>query len=486
MLAVSKLHECVEAKSSKGQDLDRRFAYQEYSKAISCLRGWSHNGEHSPLPLLVCVLFVCFEFLADRQTASQMHICQGRKILTGLQSAQSPVLDLVKQSLVPVYTRLSLASFLYGSRPAAIPQHLNTYVSVPTVFGSLDQARCMLYTLVDRGLQFSTRAMPAIFDPNTTLEEMNHLQAIQQQLLVDFAQWNSAFIIFSSMDTQTQAFINARHLILVYYHASRVWISTALQPNELKFDAFLPDFASIISLASSIINSSPNTRPSAFSFETELVAPVYWTVTKCRHPLLRRAALNLLVRDELRGRRENHWHVDDAVSIAIRVIEVEEGGIDKPLIGDMDPADPLAGLNNFMKPDGKRPGVVRQKELDPDELRVWSTLPPLVPGEAPIDAELGSEDVLESTSEDGYLAILPRPSPESTSSSSPPREIQIPLRLPQLQASNLEAPFDIPEFRRVKNVTIGPRERRGVWATFFEDPRPGEAQWKITREFISS
>lgn len=488
LLAVSALHETVEARDGRDVYPSRRLAYSEYGKAIACLRSWSSRSyQSSALPLLVCVLFVCFEFLADRQTASQMHICQGRSILSQMQTEErSPARDMIKQALVPIYVRLSLASFTYGSRPEPVPLHLKTWMTVPTAFSSFEEAHYLLYSLLDQCLQFSTRATQVVFDPSTATDEIQHLQNLQHRFIGELAQWHSAFTVFSSIDAQaqTEAVVGAKNLLLLYWHTSRIWVSVALQAQETKYDTHLADFASIISLATSILDATSRTERNVFSFESEIIGPVYWIVTKCRHPLLRRAALRVLARDEMQGCRENHWHVEDTIAIAIRVIEVEEAGFSfsKPLDGGVSHIDPLSGLINSLKPDGGRPGVVRLRNLDPSEL-VWATRPPLIPGEEPIAGVPGSEAASEDYQDENFL-LAPARSSRSSSASSLSGDMPARYRIPQSGHSGLEPPFDVPEWRRVKNILIGPREHRGVWATFFESPREGEQTWKISREFI--
>ncbi|CAM1502526.1 Fc.00g045100.m01.CDS01 [Cosmosporella sp. VM-42] len=486
MLAVSSLHECVETKSKSGRELDRTFAFQEYGKAIRSLRNWTQRSDMEPstIPLLVCVLFVCIEFLADRDAASQLHIWQGRKILSGLRESRSPEMEMIKQSLVPIYARLSLASFLHGSRPDPIPEHLMTCTSVPAMFTSLDDSSSVLYHILDEGLQFSAGARGAVFSPNTNDAEWIKLQSEQHRLLGQLSRWDAAFTVLVSMSPQTPSLINAQNLLRIYHQASLIWISTALQPYELAYDAHLPAFASIISLASAVISNTSHhsSKAAAFSFETELVAPVYWVATKCRHPMLRRAALRLLSREKVKGRRENLWHTPATIAIAARVIELEEAGVEGPHDWSLDPSDPLAGLNDFMKREGRRPGYVRRQDVRLDELKISLSEPPTLSPPPPSFNDISLESSSDATSSHGSSSRDVSLEPISLASLN--GEVIPGLNMNGVDESNLEAPFGIDEFRRVKNATIGPMEDGGVWTTFFRDPDPGESEWKITREFL--
>ncbi|KAH8729832.1 hypothetical protein BGZ61DRAFT_504582 [Ilyonectria robusta] len=482
ILAVSSLHECVEVKNTTGRELDRSFAFREYGNAIRSLRNWAQRDEHSAIPLLVCILFVCIEFLADRDSASQMHIIQGRKILSGLADGHSPAMELIKQSLVPIYARLSLASFLFGARPASIPAHLKSWTEVPAVFTSIEEARCGLYLLLDEGLQFSTAANSVAFDPATDAEAMYNLQLEQQRLLSQLTRWHAAFTVFTSMTPQSPASENVQNLLRVYYNSSFVWISTSLRRDELAFDAHLPAFSAIISLASSIINSlPPNAKMEAFSFETELVAPVYWTVTKCRHPLLRRAALKLLTRDQMRNRRENLWHVREAVVVSARVIEKEEAGFGDGFSMSTSPDISESSSDGSSYSSSTRSGSM-ERQTSPS-LKVAVTKPPsLTPPPPSFTDPMSGEE-----SGDGFSpepSASPRFSDEPTSPTNIAAEAMQQLELSTVRPDTLESPFGVPESRRIKNAVIGPAVDHGVWVTFFKDPEPGEAEWNVTREFL--
>ncbi|KAM0420411.1 hypothetical protein ACHAPT_011832 [Fusarium lateritium] len=485
ILAISNLHEAVDSRSRKGRDLDTRLAFREYGNAITSLRNWAQRDEPSAIPLLVCILFICVEFLADRDSAAQMHICQGRQILSGLGGGHSSTMEMVKRSLVPIYTRLSLSSFLFGSRPAPIPDHLRAWAEVPTVFASVEEARCGLYLILDEGLQFGTKAHAVAYNPNPDPEVIQRLQSEQQRLLSQVSRWHAAFTVLTSMSPQSPALESQLNILRMYHQASLVWISTSLQPSEVAFDAHLPAFASIISHASTIIGSIPTTSQlEPFTFETELVAPVYWTAAKCRHPLLRRAALKLLTRDQMRGRRENLWHVQETAVIAARIIEIEESDIQEPLdlaLTAMS-TSPESSSHGSTDSDAFNIFTCNAKKVKIDVSNPPSIYPPPLSFTDPTP-----EGIAGTTSPWPASTASSMSSPGSMSEpvspiSSALEGIQIDLAA--LGSASLESPFGIPENRRIKNAVIGPAEDGGIWTTFFRDPDPGQTQWKVTREFM--
>ena len=350
VLALSSLHEYANLENVD-HAADRRmsnwrFAFREYGKAMSAMREWKPKDEHDPgaLPLLVCVLFVCIEFLASHWNSAQLHICQGRKILSQIQdtvSLASPARDMVKRELVPIYTRLGLSSFLFGTSPESIPDHLKLSGPIPSEFSTMDEATQRLYQIIDEFLKATTSPEKSVIhSPSPDPAIMARLQERQYRALRDLARWHSAFTLLclrspplSSQQRHHQQqhqklrFEAARDLLLIYYHAGIIWASTWLRPDETAYDAHVAHFSAIMSLSSSLIQSrrAMGTFVEHFSFESEITGPLYWTAVKCRHPLLRREAVKLLLREEVRDLRECLWRGGyRSAKIAMRVIEIEE------------------------------------------------------------------------------------------------------------------------------------------------------------------
>ncbi|KAM0550714.1 hypothetical protein ACHAPJ_008779 [Fusarium lateritium] len=483
ILAISSLHEAVESRSKTGRVADTRFAFREYGNAITSLRNWGQRNEPSVVPLLVCVLFICVEFLADRDTAAQMHICQGRQILSSLNDGRSPAIEMIKHALLPIYARLSLSSFLFGSRPAPIPAHLRSWTNMPAVFASVEEARYALYILLDEALQFSAGARGPVFDPNAPPEKLKALRDEQQRLLSQLTRWHAAFTVLTSMSPQSPTMENALNVLRIYYNSTTIWVSTALEAGDLKFDSHMANFAAIISLASSIIGSIPiNAKMEPFSFETEIVPPVYWTAIRCRHPLLRRAALKLLTRDQMRHRRENLWHARETAVIAARIIEIEESELETPLDLDlmMETSPSPSSLNEYSAESG---AAFDLYTCNPKKIRIDISRPPTLPAPPPSFADPTPEEILSGSTP----LSIPSSASSPSSMSEPLSPISAALEGVQqldLKSADLEAPFGIPDHRRIRNTIIGPADEGGIWVTYFRDPEQGNTEWDITREFL--
>jgi hypothetical protein len=345
VLAVSSLHESMMAPAVYGHsDAEDRhsFALSQYNRAIACLLDQMRDVDARPLvPLLTCVLFVCIELMQNKDKESLLHLDQGRQILSQLgrkAPCRSPEVDIIKQHLVPMYTRFSLTSWLIGGDPAAIPTPLKMLTDVPMLFDSIADVRYALYDLMDECLRFVKKTHTAKFE-EASQEDMRGFEKEQDYLLRKIAKFNVAFSLYQSSQLR-DAPPGAIALVQIHVHTTYIWTSTALSTGEGAFDSHVSTFSSIIPLAASFMDAmaSPAVRDHAssksepaidprrfasmFTFEMHVIAPLYYVATKCRHPLIRRAALDLLRRNP--ARRENLWRANVMAAIADQTIRLEE------------------------------------------------------------------------------------------------------------------------------------------------------------------
>ncbi|PMB63538.1 hypothetical protein BM221_010643 [Beauveria bassiana] len=182
VLAMSSLHEYLSNNKEQQGTVGPSFVYSQYGKSISALRKWK-TGDGPTIPLLACVLYTCLEFLLDNEEAARMHIMQGRKLLSSLGNDSSPAVETVKRDLVPMYTRLGLAAFLYGGNPPGVPEHFRPSITPPAKFENIAEARSVLYHLLDEGLRFSRNARPKIYTGELDADVLHTLRSAQQDLL---------------------------------------------------------------------------------------------------------------------------------------------------------------------------------------------------------------------------------------------------------------------------------------------------------------
>ncbi|OLN94153.1 Transcriptional regulatory protein moc3-like protein 7 [Colletotrichum chlorophyti] len=485
VLAISSLHESftqvhstvpgnAEAHHVRSEVLSNTFAAEQYGKALKYLQEWRPT-ESSPatVPLLACLLFICIEFMLGDEGASQLHINQGRLILSQLEPSSE--VDVIKKHFVPIYSRLSLASFLFGSFPAAIPQNLKSSPAATFFFASVDEAEVALYEIIDDGLRFTAQGKRAVYSLRPDDPELVALARERDDFLARLSRWHVAFVVALAMDDA----LKKGKLCLVYYHAARISIGTALAALETSYDSHLQSFASIVSNSAEFVHATRKATgrdPSRaailtpkFVFDTEVIPPLYYVAVKCRHPMLRRAAVDLLRQDAVMNRMENLWDARMLAEIGKRCIDIEEeaarqretssditagwdtaswsgtAGIPTRLFPDLSiPTESHYPVSRFQYPGmPKSVNQMLNEEYDADLARSRQTTP-------------GSVSTRSST---------------SSGSSWTER--------------HMEPPFGLPECARIKNALIDNESKRGSWVTIFMDPtESGAAHWKVTKEFV--
>lgn len=379
VLAVSSLHEGLGAgdilpfTDGRPTQPAQSFALQQYNKAIARLLDQMNNPLTRPLAsLLTCVLFVCIEYMQGKDKESLIHLEQGRQLLTRLdQRSSDPEMECIVRHIVPLYTRLSLTSFLFGGSPVPIPDALKQQREIPDTFDSIDNMRHCMHEFMEQAFRFTSRARPAKNSSDSIPREtMRLLEVEQDRLLARHAKLDVAFSLFrASTAKPMQTHLHTLLVLQMYLHAQHIWISTALSSSEVVYDDFLSSFAAIVPLAAAYLDGehahpptaafppphrtvAPLLPPSAFasaaaeqpssrylpgaaeqqqlsvaytshfSFETHIIPPLYYVATKCRHPLIRRSALDLLRRNPFR--RENLWRASVMGALAGHIVSLEE------------------------------------------------------------------------------------------------------------------------------------------------------------------
>ncbi|KAF4337265.1 C6 zinc finger domain protein [Fusarium beomiforme] len=312
----------------------------EYNKAIFAVRSWSPATESRVKPLLVCLLFVCIESMLGHEhyNAAKMHILQGRRLLANISNRKSPEIDIIRQYLAPIYLRLAFV----GNGRVGFPQYLLYITTIPLKFSSLVDARCVLYYLVDIG--FTLVYDVKFYRLNNAKAEKpddarrgetgldGKLLARYKHLISELEKWRhafDAFVAFSDFDRQnmrTEKLLSQRHCLLIVLLDSIVSGSDYVCDRDHFYElAIATDAAAFV-----VAHDAETLQGPSFTFESEVVRPVYWIAAKCRHPVIRRKALDLLYEREKMKRSESLTMNKHTIAMATRVIEIEEEGLEIP------------------------------------------------------------------------------------------------------------------------------------------------------------
>jgi hypothetical protein len=345
VFAIGNLHETYFLGRQDSELSLSSFAAAQYGRALRQLQTWVMPKQHEGvsgtvetlLPLLTCALFICIEFMLGNASAAHIHILQGRRLLVHYEGgdSRSPAAELVRRELVPIYTRVSVASFLLGTLPEPIPLALRWTAPGATHldgFKTLADAAQAIYELLDDSYHFvqETKFCFLSYDENEEAyaDDRAHFQVRGQELLNRLNLWEDAFAGLESHPDDPTSIV-AR----LYYHSVRIFVGPSMERHECRYDEYTASFASIVMLAGRLLDledietaAHPGPR---FSFESGILPPVYSTVIKCRHPIIRRAALGLLKRRAAAQHTENLWDTQQVRQIAEQVMTVEEGVLDE-------------------------------------------------------------------------------------------------------------------------------------------------------------
>ncbi|KAL4945298.1 hypothetical protein BDV06DRAFT_39474 [Aspergillus oleicola] len=337
-----------EAGEGPGSAPSDRFVLEEYNKSISTLvKTLSvRRGGSIDLTLTTCCLFVCLEMLRNNQKEALDHIEAGLRIIhKHEQSGTSTYQSELYTQLRDLFLRLNLQSSFFGR--LIIPLKLSSpgvtttpssSSGAPLPFTDMNEARNHLDQQMTKALLFirSVGIMREARDPGTQLA----LEAEQESLRLELLAWRQSHDkLLSRLGPKlSPCDLCASYLLRIYYHTALLWVLNVLERTEDGYDRYTSDFESVVNLAEEVLRL--NTLQAAndpttviFSLEGEIIAPLYYASCRCRHPAIRRRALNILF---TYSKREGMWDAQLYARVAKLVIDVEESQCLAPPISERD------------------------------------------------------------------------------------------------------------------------------------------------------
>ncbi|KAF2806799.1 uncharacterized protein BDZ99DRAFT_85740 [Mytilinidion resinicola] len=328
-----------------------RFFLKHYNEAIRCLVARMQTRSNAlEISLVTCMLFVCMEILRAEQSKFAMaHFLSGLDIVAtlrarkrlGLPSASqklltspdSPTLTFVEDKLVPAFARLTMTALLFGHRapqlylsPSSTTSGL--LLSIPPTFSTFHEARLSLYDIMNLALMFIHSINCKKYEPSGFLPgDLDH----HRHFCALIPQWSTAFEASTATICTTPSLRESSTVLRILYTVTHIWLICCMDPTEMAYDAHLPAFKHALVLSTQILESgtlatetpttSSSSSSSAFSFEPELIPPVYFVAHRCRDPHTRRDALALL---RQYPRREGLWTTSTSAASVARIILREE------------------------------------------------------------------------------------------------------------------------------------------------------------------
>lgn len=315
-----------------------RVAFKFYNRAIFHIRHQTtHTVDDILNALMSCVLFICIEFLQDSTDQLPFLYQAGYKLL----HADPAVLDRldnsltgpadIRQVIVPMFLRLGgLAAIAGGPEPTVSPMP-NTDCLLGTT--TVVEARCKFYPLLVYAYGCVSAASQHLLRDKDDPAERTRIACDRDAVYSAFVEFHHAFLqIFErqTLSTQDRAGV---HTFLMHCELFAIWLPLCLERDEMCWDRYFFNFNEIVKRGRIAVQAKPQRSTkqpqTAFVFDEGIVAPLTFTATHCRHPIIRGEALTLL---KQAPEKEGMWKAITAIQDASHIIELEEQGLEKSSI----------------------------------------------------------------------------------------------------------------------------------------------------------
>ncbi|KAL4895390.1 hypothetical protein BDV59DRAFT_173823 [Aspergillus ambiguus] len=302
-------------------------ALRHYIAAIKTVQTETPDVPSRPdIILTLCLLFMCFEQFRSGDAACLLHLTAGLRLLywwrtrttayNTLQEYSRPTVDFINNEITPILQRLRVQfSLCMDSRHALGDLGVPLCLPAPTVppsYPSLDAAR-----------RDYDRVMNYIFSYLERVEPW-HFQSQQRPPITVLRQWKEA-MNSSDFSSEPSVLLDCtRSLLELYYHASVVIVETYGVESEGAFDNYIDNFQAIVNLAESISETWKTASQDfnlLFSFDLGITPPMFLVASRCRHPLIRRKAVDLMLHSSF---YHGAWQDRYSALCAQRIIEIEE------------------------------------------------------------------------------------------------------------------------------------------------------------------
>ena len=346
VIALSSIHEIKEhlAPGQEDEPTKVNFALSQSTKAMKHCRQLSQDAPRSAEVVLTsCILFFFIESFQKNHRAGLLHLDWGMKIISSFlnehkgklpsecrEKIPPPDYALLKETLIPMFARLDISASIYAdTRPVQFdqlyrPLHYLPYIlPIPDAFTSLQEADESLMTLVYLLINYQKKIDTLLFgtiDVAPSDVECRTDDEWKEQNSLFLAKWLAALNgmlgqrknSMDAKDLRAVLVLKARHLIISISNCG-----AGLNAQETIYDMHMADFERVVTMSESLL------KHKSYSVDLNIQYPLFYTVTKCRHPRVRRKALALLSQTP---RQEGIWDPEIFAAIGRWSIQKEEMG----------------------------------------------------------------------------------------------------------------------------------------------------------------
>ncbi|RYP49924.1 hypothetical protein DL768_004460 [Monosporascus sp. mg162] len=323
LISISSLYEQVHHNSQPKPLLKgNKFALLHYNTAIRELKAL----DSEPLVLLVCILFICIEFLQGNRQAAFQHCKHGILILKNVETAY----PWAREYLAPMFRRLNIVPLFFGVDLGTFPRVTELGDPFPSHFTSIAHAQFFFDDIMNRTIHLARYSDMYTLEGRSPERDPVPPEYLAEQRSLKWALngWDLRFQELISKSPPSANLAKTHYHLVVRCHVAHVWVSTAFQSNETVYDEhierfrFAADEASRVNtcVGRSLVSSREQSK---FSFEIGFLPLLYFIVMKCRCLATRIRALALM--RSLGVARENLWEASSLWLTGRRIIELEHG-----------------------------------------------------------------------------------------------------------------------------------------------------------------
>ena len=303
LIAVSSLHESKHYRQSEyASALSTHVHAKHYAKTISALT----KKDRPPPPevvLITCFIFIACENLklVGTAPAELMHVQSGLKVLREWKAkaerrgsaAADSMLDVMENLLEPMFARLEAQTYIMQD-VTATKATFNKYdlkwsaPTVPSIFTDLFEARDILHDILQYFWYRTQLAGAPLLAYDPAYKKIASLMT----------QWQNAYVAsFPRRDDRDWPAWSAAAALQIHYKALRLSIDGEALDSSLFWDMHQEEVEWIIDNSEEIIDMGTNLSSegwdSLWLYDFCLNPPLLVTGIFCRHPELRRKAIEL-------------------------------------------------------------------------------------------------------------------------------------------------------------------------------------------------
>ncbi|RDL42034.1 uncharacterized protein BP5553_02013 [Venustampulla echinocandica] len=240
----------------------------------------------------------------------------------------------IEDIVVQTFIRANGQGFFYNTMSCTPPLawDLNNVhrIPIPNIFPNFHAAHLCWDFLMDRALQFVTLTrynrlyVPSANEPPEIIS--HQLLSLQNEL----SAFETAFrpILDKAILPDGTVANPAALTISLYQKCTAIAITVMPDDSEMLYDYCLPHFIYIVRtcrILAGLHDTARLPRMPRFSFDVGIVPPLHFTATKCRDPIIRREAVDLLFSYP---RHEGIWDGILSARLGRWIIACEEEGLD--------------------------------------------------------------------------------------------------------------------------------------------------------------